>query len=160
MCWMSRQSVCTHLILSDLQRVMHDLVSDGNSVILVDHDTQILKEADWIVEMGPEAGANGGHVIAQGTIADVEANPASQIGPFISGKAETTTKVMCQQRKNMFSKRKYSFVHISKYIRSSRWKLTFQKADLPLLQECRVRARRHLVLESLIPALDANINGT
>ena len=48
-----------------------------------------MKEADWIVEMGPEAGANGGHVIAQGTIADVEENPASQIGPFISGKSET-----------------------------------------------------------------------
>ena len=38
---------------------MHDLVADGSSVILVDHDTQILKEADWIVEMGPEAGAKG-----------------------------------------------------------------------------------------------------
>ena len=48
--------------------VMHDLVADGNSVILVDHDTQILKEADWIMEMGPEAGAKGGRVIAQGTI--------------------------------------------------------------------------------------------
>ena len=53
-----------------LTGVMHDLVADGNSVILVDHDTQILKEADWIIEMGPEAGAEGGHVIAQGTIAD------------------------------------------------------------------------------------------
>ena len=81
--------------------VMHDLVSDGNSVILVDHDTQILKEADWIVEMGPEAGANGGHVIAQGTIADVEANPASQIGPFISGKAETKLR-SCAAKEEMF----------------------------------------------------------
>ena len=51
-----------------LTGVMHDLVADGNSVILVDHDTQILKEADWIIEMGPEAGAKGGHVIAQGTV--------------------------------------------------------------------------------------------
>ena len=72
-----------------LNGVMHDLVADGNSVILVDHDTQILKEADWIVEMGPEAGAKGGHVIAQGTVSSVEANPVSQIGPFLSGKAET-----------------------------------------------------------------------
>ena len=84
-----------------LTGVMHDLVSDGNSVILVDHDTQILKEADWIVEMGPEAGANGGHVIAQGTIADVEANPASQIGPFISGKAETKLR-SCAAKEEMF----------------------------------------------------------
>ena len=64
-----------------LTGVMHDLVADGNSVILVDHDTQILKEADWIVEMGPEAGAKGGHVIAQGTIPRSSENPASQIGP-------------------------------------------------------------------------------
>ena len=49
-----------------LTGVMHDLVADGNSVILVDHDTQILKEADWVIEMGPEAGAKGGHVIAEG----------------------------------------------------------------------------------------------
>ena len=49
-----------------LTDVMHDLVADGNSVVLVDHDTQILKEADWLIEMGPEAGAKGGHVIAEG----------------------------------------------------------------------------------------------
>lgn len=69
-----------------LTGVMHDLVADGNSVILVDHDTQILQDADWLVEMGPQAGAGGGHVIAQGTIAEIEANPASQIGPFLAGK--------------------------------------------------------------------------
>ena len=72
-----------------LTGVMHDLVADGNSVILVDHDTQILKEADWIVEMGPEAGTKGGHVIAEGNIPMIEENPNSQIGPFLSGKAET-----------------------------------------------------------------------
>ena len=66
-----------------LTGVMHDLIADlAIPVILVDHDTQILKEADWIVEMGPEAGAKGGHVIAQGTIPAIEADPASQIGPL------------------------------------------------------------------------------
>ena len=72
-----------------LTGVMHDLVSDGNTVILVDHDTQILKEADWIVEMGPEAGAKGGYVIAQGAIPTIEANPAAQIAPFLKGCGET-----------------------------------------------------------------------
>ena len=71
-----------------LTGVMHDLVADGNSVILVDHDTQILKEANWIVEMGPEAGAKGGHAIAQGTIPEIENNPASQIGAFQDASAE------------------------------------------------------------------------
>ena len=51
-----------------LNGVMHDLVADGNSVLLVDHDTQILREADWVIEMGPRAGAGGGEVIAQGTM--------------------------------------------------------------------------------------------
>ena len=74
--------------LVGLTGVMHDLVADGNSVILVDHDAQVLREADWIIEMGPEAGAKGGHVIAEGTIPAIEENPASQIGPFLSGKAE------------------------------------------------------------------------
>lgn len=51
--------------ITGLTDVMHDLIADGNSVILVDHDTQILSEADWVVEMGPEAGADGGQVITQ-----------------------------------------------------------------------------------------------
>ena len=68
-----------------LTGVMHDLIADGNSVVLVDHDTQILSEADWIVEMGPEAGADGGQVIAQGDIPALKRNPVSQIGPFLSG---------------------------------------------------------------------------
>ena len=66
-----------------LNGVMHDLVADGNSVLLVDHDTQILKEADWMIEMGPEAGAAGGRVICQGTIGEIAENPESQIGPFL-----------------------------------------------------------------------------
>ena len=55
---------------------MHDLIGDGNSVVLVDHDVQILSEADWIVEMGPEAGADGGQVIAQGTISEIGGKPS------------------------------------------------------------------------------------
>ena len=60
-----------------LNGVMHDLIADGNSVLLVDHDTQILGEADWLIEMGPQAGADGGRVIAQGTIEEIEADGAS-----------------------------------------------------------------------------------
>ena len=70
-----------------LTSVMRDLVADGNSVLLVDHDTQILSQADWLIEMGPEAGAGGGRVIAQGTVGDMERDGHSQIGPFLEGKA-------------------------------------------------------------------------
>ena len=75
--------------IKGLTGVMNDLVADGNSIILVDHDTQILKESDWIVEMGPQAGAAGGYVIAQGTTDSIVRDPASQIGSFLSGEAES-----------------------------------------------------------------------
>lgn len=140
-----------------LTGVMHDLVSDGNSVILVDHDTQILKEADWIVEMGPEAGANGGHVIAQGTIADVEANPASQIGPFISGKAETKLR-SCATKEELFANGNIhlstSQIHTVKPL-----EVDIPKGRLTVVTGVSGSGKTTLVLESLIPALDANING-
>lgn len=140
-----------------LTGVMHDLVSDGNSVILVDHDTQILKEADWIVEMGPEAGANGGHVIAQGTIADVEANPASQIGLFISGKAETKLR-SCAAKEEMFVNGNIhlstSQIHTVKPL-----EVDIPKGRLTVVTGVSGSGKTTLVLESLIPALDANISG-
>ena len=132
-----------------LTGVMHDLVSDGNSVILVDHDTQILKEADWIVEMGPEAGANGGHVIAQGTIADVEANPASQIGPFISGKAETKLR-SCAAKEEMFVNGNIhlstSQIHTVKPL-----EVDIPKGRLTVVTGVSGSGKTTLVLESLIP---------
>lgn len=140
-----------------LTGVMHDLVSDGNSVILVDHDTQILKEADWIVEMGPEAGANGGHVIAQGTIADVEENSVSQIGPFISCKAETKLR-SCAAKEEMFVNGNIhlstSQIHTVKPL-----KVDIPKGRLTVVTGVSGSGKTTLVLESLIPALDANING-
>ena len=140
-----------------LTGVMHDLVSDGNSVILVDHDTQILKEADWIVEMGPEAGTNGGHVIAQGTTADVEANPASQIGPFISGKAETKLR-SCAAKEEMFVNGNIhlstSQIHTVKPL-----EVDIPKGRLTVVTGVSGSGKTTLVLESLIPALDATING-
>ena len=73
--------------IDGLVGVMRDLIADGNSVVMVDHDTRILAEADWLVEMGPVAGAGGGHVIAEGTVGDVKRNPESRIGPFLAGTA-------------------------------------------------------------------------
>ena len=75
-----------------LNAVMHDLVRDGNSVLLVDHDTQILKEADWIIEMGPGAGAGGGRVVAEGTVEDLKGRAGSAIGPFLAGTAGVRRK--------------------------------------------------------------------
>ena len=72
--------------------VMDDLLSDGNSVVMVDHDVDVLRHANHLIEIGPGSGADGGRIIAQGTVADVEANPASRIGPFLSGAAKVRVR--------------------------------------------------------------------
>ena len=140
-----------------LTGVMHDLVADGNSVILVDHDTQILKEADWIVEMGPEAGAKGGHVIAQGTVPSVEANPVSQIGPFLSGKAETMLRPRTAKTE-LFAK---GCIHLSTaQIHTVKpLEIDLPKGRLTVVTGVSGSGKTTMVLESLVPALEAHIGG-
>ena len=141
-----------------LTGVMHDHVSDANSDILVDHDTQILKEADWVIEMGPEAGAKGGHVIAEGTIADLEAKPESQIGPFLSGKAETKLR-RCAREGEMFAE---GAIHLSTgSIHTVKpLELDIPKGRLTVVTGVSGSGKTTMVLESLVPALEAKINGS
>jgi len=140
-----------------LTGVMHDLVADGNSVILVDHDTQILQEADWLVEMGPQAGAGGGHVIAQGTIAEIEANPASQIGPFLAGKAAAKRK-SCAQKQELFAEGSIHLataqIHTVKPL-----EIDIPKGRLTVVTGVSGSGKTTMVLESLVPALAATIDG-
>ena len=133
-------------------------MADGNSVILVDHDTQILKEADWVIEMGPEAGAKGGHVIAEGTIADLEAKPESQIGPFLSGKAETKLR-RCAGTGEMFAE---GAIHLSTgSIHTVKpLELDLPKGRLTVVTGVSGSGKTTMVLESLVPALEAKINGS
>ena len=140
-----------------LNGVMHDLVADGNSVILVDHDTQILKEADWIVEMGPEAGAKGGHVIAQGTVPSIKANPVSQIGPFLSGKAETMLRPRTAKTE-LFAK---GCIHLSTaQIHTVKpLEIDLPKGRLTVVTGVSGSGKTTMVLESLVPALEAHIGG-
>ena len=143
--------------LVGLTGVMHDLVADGNSVILVDHDTQILKEADWIIEMGPEAGAKGGHVIAEGTIPAIEENPASQIGPFLSGKAEAKQRT-CAEKEALFAN---GTIHLSTaQIHTVKpLEVDIPKGRLTVVTGVSGSGKTTLVLESLVPALEATIHG-
>lgn len=140
-----------------LAGVMHDLVADGNSVILVDHDTQILQEADWLVEMGPQAGSGGGHVIAQGTIAEIEANPASQIGPFLAGKAAAKRK-SCAQKQELFADGTIHLataqIHTVKPL-----EIDIPKGRLTVVTGVSGSGKTTMVLESLVPALSAEIEG-
>ena len=141
-----------------LTGVMDDLIADGNSVILVDHDTQILSEADWLVEMGPEAGAGGGHVIAEGTIGQVEENPASKIGPFLSGKAQIHVREQVSGEK-MFENGR---IHLStRAIHTVKpLEVDIPKGRLTVVTGVSGSGKTTLILESLVPAVDALVHGT
>ena len=139
-----------------LTGVMHDLIADGNSVILVDHDTQILREADWIIEMGPEAGAKGGYVIAQGDISAIEEDSASQIGPFLSGKAETQLRPPIQ-KEALFAN---GAIHLSTNpIHTVKpLEIDIPKGRLTVVTGVSGSGKTTLILESLVPALEAAIH--
>ena len=133
--------------------VMRDLIADGNSVILVDHDTQILSQADWMIEMGPQAGANGGYVIAQGSLADIAQNPASQIAPFLSEKASLPMRRRAS-RDELFA---LGRIHLStRAIHTVKpLDVDIPKGRLTVVTGVSGSGKTTLVLESLVPALAA-----
>ena len=133
--------------------VMRDLIADGNSVILVDHDTQILSQADWMIEMGPQAGANGGYVIAQGSLADIAQNPASRIAPFLSEKASLPMRRRAS-RDELFA---LGRIHLStRAIHTVKpLDIDIPKGRLTVVTGVSGSGKTTLVLESLVPALAA-----
>ena len=142
--------------IEGLNRVMHDLVADGNSVLLVDHDTQILKEANWIVEMGPEAGSKGGRVLAEGSVNDLINNNKSVIGYYLDEDKKRKPEGL---REDVFAKGRIhletSAIHTVKPL----------SADIPLNRLTVVTGvsgsgKTTLILESLVPALSAYCNNT
>lgn len=137
-----------------LNGVMHDLVKDGNSVLLVDHDTQILKEADWLIEMGPEAGARGGRVIAEGTIPDIEKNGSSVIGSYLSDHSMEEKE---KQQSETFSDG-CIFMETDRIHTVKPLSVKIPRKRLNVITGVSGSGKTTLVLESLIPALDAVCN--
>ena len=140
--------------IDGLVEVMRDLLADGNSVVMVDHDTRILAAADWLVEMGPGAGADGGRIVAQGTLAEVEANPASLIGGFLSG--EETVRVRERvPAADVFAHGSIELateaLHTVKPL-----EVAIPRGRLTAVTGVSGSGKTTLVLESLIPALVAN----
>ena len=139
-----------------LTGVMHDLVADGNSVVLVDHDTQILKEAGWLIEMGPEAGAKGGQVIAEGTIAEIAQNKNSKIGPFL--KAESSVIRTQAAAEKMFAAGRIHLetdaIHTVKPLA-----VDIPKGRLTVVTGVSGSGKTTLILESLVPGLTAATSG-
>lgn len=143
--------------IKGLVGVMKDLISDGNSVILVDHDAQILREADWFIELGPSAGADGGQIIAEGTLSDITQNSRSMIAPFLSENANVIVREKAASE-DMFSN---GAIHLST---DSIHTVKPLEADIPKGRLTAVTGvsgsgKTTLILESLIPGLEAAING-
>lgn len=141
--------------MEGLTGVMNDLIADGNTVILVDHDTNVLKEADWLIEMGPEAGAGGGTIIAQGALETVENNPKSQIGGFLTGKSVVNVRNHIPPEQ-MFDLGRIRLstdaIHTVKPL-----EVDFPKGRLIAVTGVSGSGKTTLILESLIPALEAVI---
>lgn len=140
--------------IDGLLDVMRDLLSDGNSVVMVDHDTHILRRADHFIEMGPGAGADGGLVIAEGSLAEIEQNPASRIGRFLSGEEPVQVRKRIPAE-NLFDNGRIRLetdaLHTVKPL----------SVDIPCGRLTAVTGvsgsgKTTLVLESLLPALAAN----
>ena len=142
--------------LEGLCGVMDDLIADGNSVVLVDHDTQILSKSDWMIEMGPGAGSQGGEVIAQGTVADMERNPVSIIGPYLAGKGRTEPSHASGEE--IF---KYGAITMStgRIHTVQPLEVRIPKGRLTVVTGVSGSGKTTMVLESLIPALQARISG-
>ncbi len=143
--------------IKGLNAVMRDLVDDGNSVILVDHDTQILSESDWIIEMGPDSGIDGGEVLAQGSIPEIVKNSLSKIGPFLAKKSNRQIRPQANKQE-MFAlgniRLETDSIHTVKPL-----VVDIPKSRLTAITGVSGSGKTTLILESLIPALENIISG-
>ena len=140
-----------------LVRVMQDLTADGNSVLLVDHDTQILSQADWLIEMGPKAGADGGQVIAEGTVSDLAGNPVSLIGLFLAetveieaGSHPARNEIFAEGRIRLSTGEIHTVHPLG---------VDIPKGRLTVITGVSGSGKTTLILESLVPGLEAVIAG-
>lgn len=136
-----------------LRGVLHDLIEDGNSVVLVDHDVQILKDSDWIIEMGPQAGVNGGYVVAEGTIPEIIDNKKSIIGVFLSDKEEV--KIRENISPDMMFKNGKIHLETNSIHTVKPLKIDIPKGRFTVVTGVSGSGKTTMVLESLVPALDS-----
>ena len=138
--------------LQGLKRVMHDLVADGNSVILVDHDVNVLSEADWVIEMGPKAGREGGFVLAEGPMDTVKSNPKSMIAPYLKGQPALTRPNVASDQ--MFALGRITLSTLGLHTVKP-MTVTIPKGRLTVVTGVSGSGKTTLVLESLLPGLKA-----
>ncbi len=140
--------------LTGLTGVMDDLVADGNSVVVVDHDPEVLKHADWIIELGPDTGAGGGRIIAQGPVGQVAGDSASRIGPFLGNAVQPLPEPVRDLFGAGVIEMETTGIHTVGPLN-----VRFPKGRLSVVTGVSGSGKTTLVLESLIPALEALTRG-
>ena len=137
--------------------VVDDLLADGNSVVLVDHDVRVLRQADHLIEIGPGSGTAGGRIIAQGSVADVEAAPETRVGPFLSGERRIRTRERAGADE-LFTQGavvlETDAIHTVKPL-----EVQIPRGRLTAVTGVSGSGKTTLVLESLVPALKARAAG-
>lgn len=143
--------------LEGLKAVMRQLVADGNSIILVDHDSQVLKEAAWLIELGPGSGDAGGRIICQGPLDEVRKDPASLIGPFLGDEVQPLVRARCKADEVFSSgtiRLKTRPIHTVKAL-----DVSIPKGRMTVITGVSGSGKTTMVLESLVPAVEAALAG-
>ena len=139
--------------------IIRELIADGNSVVVVDHDTRVLVAADHLIEIGPGAGADGGRVIFQGTIDEASRAPASRIGPYMAGLRRVERAAGESDRGADADVRGALHVETSQIHTVRPLSVDVPVGSLTAVTGVSGSGKTTLVLESLVPALRARLAG-
>ncbi|KRM23819.1 AAA family ATPase [Latilactobacillus graminis] len=133
-----------------LIHIFRQLVAQGNSLVVVDHEVNIISQADWVIEIGPEAGRKGGQIIAQGKPADLMQNPQSLIGPYIAGRANILyPKVSSQTSMHATT------LTVDNYFNLHDVTIQVPDNQITAISGFSGAGKTSLILDSLVPAIEA-----
>lgn len=140
--------------VNGLIKILRQLVRLGNSLIVVDHDTSIIAAADYVIEIGPDSGADGGRIISQGTVAEIKADQQSIIQPYLTGDAE----IIKHKQTEPFTKGTIS-IKIGDRYNIHDMTAKFSKESLNIVSGMSGSGKTTLIFESLLPAMTDKIEG-